>query len=363
MAKLAFLISDMGDGGAERVIASLVNGAAERGHEVHLLLVQAKGENLPLLDPRVRVIDLACDRIRNVLAPLMQYLRRERPEALQIAMWPLTCVGIVAARLASRRTRIVTAEHITLSQQYRGSRSMERSVRALYPLAHRRIAVSRGSAEDLSRLSKAPVETIYNPIVPIAPGRTVKEAWPQTRHKILSAGSLKDQKNHALLVEAMSLMSPDVDASLVIIGQGDLRAELQERIEKLGLENRIRMPGYILDPSPYFRSADLFVLSSDYEGFGNVIVEAMSVGLPVVSTDCPDGPAEILNRGEFGTLVPIRDPMALARAIELALSSKNDAERQRRRAAEFGEDGAVSRYLDAMLGRKSIASPNEVKLG
>ncbi len=161
----------------------------------------------------------------------------------------------------------------------------------------------------------------------------------------------------------MSLMSPDVDASLVIIGQGDLRAELQERIEKLGLENRIRMPGYILDPSPYFRSADLFVLSSDYEGFGNVIVEAMSVGLPVVSTDCPDGPAEILNRGEFGTLVPIRDPMALARAIELALSSKNDAERQRRRAAEFGEDGAVSRYLDAMLGRKSIASPNEVKLG
>ncbi len=116
------------------------------------------------------------------------------------------------------------------------------------------------------------------------------------------------------------------------------------------------MPGYMLNPSPYFRSADLFVLSSDYEGFGNVIVEAMSVGLPIVSTDCPDGPAEILSQGKFGTLVPPRNPAALARAIELALSSKTDAERQRRRAGEFGEDVAVALYLDAMLGEKQRQS-------
>lgn len=356
MARLAFLISDMGDGGAERVVASLVNGAVRHGHEVDLLLMKADGPNLPLVDRGVRVIDLHAERIRNVLHPLVRYLRRERPLALQVSMWPLTLVGILAAKLARTRTRVVTAEHITLTQQYRGSLAMKWSVRALYPLADRRIAVSQGSAEDLSRLSGVPVGTIYNPIVPIGPGPSIKEAWPTARHKILSAGSLKDQKNHRLLVEAMSLLDRQLDASLVIIGQGELRDLLQERIEKLGLQDRVRMPGYMVDPSPYFRSADLFVLSSDYEGFGNVIVEAMSVGLPVVSTDCPDGPAEILGRGKFGRLVPPRNPTELARAIERALSSPTDPERQRRRAAEFGEDVAVALYLDAMVGQKQRQS-------
>lgn len=356
MARLAFLISDMGDGGAERVVASLVNGAVRCGHEVDLLLMKAEGPNLPLVDHRVRVIDLHAERIRNSLHPLVRYLRRERPLALQVSMWPLTIVAIVAAKLARTGTKVVTAEHITLSQQYAGSRSMKWSVRALYPLADRRIAVSRGSAEDLSRLSGAPVDTIHNPVVPIGPGPSVKEAWPEARHRILSAGSLKDQKNHFLLVEAMNLLDPKMDASLVIIGKGELRDLLQERIDELGLQDRIRMPGYMVDPSPYFRSADLFVLSSDYEGFGNVIVEAMSVGLPVVSTDCPDGPAEILDHGKFGTLVPPRNAAALAHAIERALSSKKDPERQRRRAAEFGEDVAVALYLDALLGEKQLRS-------
>lgn len=286
------------------------------------------------------------------MRPLVKYLRSERPQALQVSMWPLTAVAIVAARLARTNTRVVTAEHSTLTEQYCGSRSMRWSIRTLYPWADWRIAVSRGSADDLSRLSAAPVGTIYNPIVPIGPGPLVTEAWPEARYRILSAGSLKEQKNHLLLIEAMSLLDASVDASLVIIGQGDMQALLQDRVESLQLQNRIRMPGYIVDPSPYFRSADLFVLSSDYEGFGNVLVEAMSAGLPVVSTDCPHGPAEILGQGEFGRLVPRRDAAALAEAMKLALSSEVDGERQRRRAADFGEGVAVDLYLEAMLSRK-----------
>lgn len=355
MAKLAFLISDMGDGGAERVTASLVNGAARRGHKVDLLLMKAEGPNLSLLEPSVRVIDLNANRIRDVMVPLVRYLRRERPEALQISMWPLTVVGLIGAKLALTGTKVVTTEHITLSQQYGTLRSMRWSVRVFYRLADWRIAVSRGSAYDLSCISGAPVYTIYNPIAPVGAGPSNAEAWPPGRHKILSAGSLKKQKNHLLLVEAMNLLGPHVDASLVIIGQGELRAVLQDRVERLGLQDRIRMPGYAPDPSPYFRAADLFVLSSDYEGFGNVIVEALSAGLPVVSTDCPDGPAEILSGGQFGTLVPCANPAALASAIELALSSHTDAERQRRRAAEFAEDVAVSHYLEAMLAEKQRA--------
>jgi glycosyltransferase involved in cell wall biosynthesis len=348
MANLAFLISDMGDGGAERVAASLANGAARRGHKVELLLMKAEGPNLSLLEPSVRVIDFNASRIRGVIAPLIRYLRQERPDVLQISMWPMTVVGLIAAKVASVGTRIVVTEHITLSQQY-ASRSMRWSVRMFYRLADQRIAVSKGSARDLSRLSGVHVDTIYNPIVPIGAGPAAVEAWPPRRRKILAAGSLKEQKNHLLLVEAMSLLSPDVDASLVIIGEGELRGMLEDRVHRLGLQDRIRMPGYIKDPSPYFRAADLFVLSSDYEGFGNVIVEALSAGLPVVSTDCPDGPAEILNNGQFGSLVPCADPVALAKAIERALTSPNDDERQRQRAAEFSEEVAVSQYLAAML--------------
>jgi glycosyltransferase involved in cell wall biosynthesis len=352
MAKLAFLITDMGDGGAERVTASLVNGAVRSGHEVDLLLMKAVGENIPLLNARVRVNDLNARRIRSVVRPLTRYLRRERPDALQVSMWPLTIAAIVAAKLARTGTRVVIAEHSTLTEQYPGSRFLRWSVRALYHLADWRIAVSRGSADNLASLSAAPVETIYNPIAPILAGPRVEEAWPESKYRILSAGSLKEQKNQLLLVKAMKLLDQRMDASLVIIGQGDMRALLEECIESLRLQHRVRLPGYIVDPSPYFRSADLFVLSSDYEGFGNVIVEAMSVGLPVVSTDCPYGPAEILRHGEFGTLVPRRNPAALADAIALALRSNADPERQRRRAAEFNEDVALSQYLYAMLSGK-----------
>lgn len=354
MAKLAFLISDMGDGGAERVAASLANGAARRGHQVDLVLMTAEGPNLPLLDPSVRVIDLNARRIRNVIIPLIRYLRQERPEVLQISMWPLTIVGLISAKLALCGTRIVVTEHITLSQQYGTRRSMRWSVRMGYRFADRRTAVSQGSARDLARISGVPVDTIYNPIAPVGAGPTAAEAWPPGGCRILAAGSLKEQKNHELLIEAMSLVCSDVDASLVIIGQGELREIMEEQVQRLGLQDRVRMPGYVVDPSPYFRAADLFVLSSDYEGFGNVIVEALSAGLPVVSTDCPHGPAEILNDGEFGSLVPCADPQALANAIKAAMSCKTtDRDRQRRRAADFAEERAVRQYLEAMLGPSS----------
>ena len=353
MARVAFLLPDLRGGGAERVAASLVNGAARRGHLVDLLLMKAEGPNLSRIDPAVRIVDIRAERIRNVVRPLIGYLRRERPDALQVSMWPLTIAAIIAAKFVRPATRVVTTDHITLSRQYGASPFqmawLKASVRLLYPLADVRIAVSRGSAEDLSRLSGSPVDTIYNPIPPIADGPSAEKAWPDGKRRILSAGALKDQKNHLLLLDAIGQVSPELKASLVIIGEGDLRPALKGRIVQLGLEHRVRLPGYVDDPSPYYRSADLFVLSSDYEGFGNVIVEALSAGLPVVSTDCPDGPAEILAGGKFGALVPCGDATALARAIETALGEPPDSDRLRSRAAEFGEDVAVDRYLAAML--------------
>lgn len=357
MARLAFLIADMTGGGAERVTASLANGAVRRGHQADLLLMSAHGPNLALIDPAVRVIDLKGKRIRQLFRPLVAYLRRERPQALQVSMWPLTIVAIVAGRIARSGTRIVTADHITLSRQYGGEplrmASLKASLRLFYPSADHRIAVSKGSAADLERLCRAPVEALYNPIPSVGDGPAEPGAWPTGKRRLLSAGSFKAQKNQALLLEAMTLLEPRLDAALVILGEGALRPRLERDIDRLGLAGRVFLPGHVLDPGPYYRAAELFVLSSDYEGFGNVIVEALSAGLPVVSTDCPDGPAEILDGGRYGELVPPRDPAALAAAIDRAFAAPPSPDRQKARASEFGEDRAVERYLEIMLGHSA----------
>lgn len=354
MAKLAFLISDMGGGGAERVTASLVNGAVRRGHQVHLLLMRPEGANLALVHPSVRIINLRANRIRNVIRPLVRYLRREGPRALQVSMWPLTIAAIIAVRLASTGTRLITTDHITLSRQYGFSSlqlaTLTSSLRFFYPLADHRTAVSKGSARELARLSGVSVETIYNPIAPVQPMSDVIAAWPHGKRRLLSVGTLKNQKNQLLLLNALSRVAQSVDAALVILGEGDRRGMLERRVIELGLQDLVSLPGYVADPSSYYGSAELFVLSSDYEGFGNVIVEALSAGLAVVSTDCPDGPAEILDGGRYGALVPPGDSLALAIAIERALAEPPQPKRQRARAAQFGEDAAIDRYLELMLG-------------
>jgi glycosyltransferase involved in cell wall biosynthesis len=174
----------------------------------------------------------------------------------------------------------------------------------------------------------------------------------------LAVGELKAQKNHALLLHALAELDPALNAGLVILGEGALLDETRRRAVALGLGDRVSFQGHVLDPSPYYRAAELFVLSSDYEGFGNVLVEALSAGLPIVSTDCRDGPAEILESGRFGTLVPIGDVAALAEALVRARQMSVDPERQKERARAFNEHSAVEQYLTLMLGQDSAHSVN-----
>lgn len=354
MARLAFLIGDMGGGGAERVTVSVVNGATRRGHQVDLLLMSATGPNLELVDPAVCVIDLGARRIRNVVRPLVRYLRRERPAALQVSMWPMTIVAILASRLSRTGVKVVTTEHTMLTWHHGRSRLeaavLRPSLGLFYPLAHRRTTVSHGSSDELARLSRTAVETIQNPIPAVGPGPDAGNAWPAGARRLLSVGALKREKNQLLMVEALALLPASLNAALVILGEGPMRAELEARIAALGLGEQVLLPGYVVDPAPFYRAADLFVLASDYEGFGNVLVEAMSAGLAVISTDCPVGPAEILEGGEFGALTPCGDAAALAVAVREALARPADPARQKQRAAQFAEDVAVERYLAMMLG-------------
>jgi glycosyltransferase involved in cell wall biosynthesis len=359
MARLAFLLPNFAGGGAERVALTLIEVLVDRGHAVDLVLAEAKGELLPLVPSGVRVIDLRAPRLRRAILPLGRYLRRERPDALQVNMWPLTIVGILAGMLARTRTRVVVSDHVTLTRQYGGNRAtmmaLRASTRLFYPRAAARLCVSQGAADDLATISgidRGSIEVIHNPVsVPndIRSTPEIEMLWGEATARILTVGSLKLQKNHALLLRAFARFGRE-DARLMILGEGSVRRELEMLARELGIAGRIIMPGFAVDPWPYYASASLFVLSSDYEGFGNVLVEALASGVPVVSTDCESGPREILADGEFGTLVPCGDADALAEAMEQALGEAPDRAALRARAADFRPAQAVESYLRLMVG-------------
>ena len=361
--RFAFLLPDLGGGGAERVALRLIADSLAAGHEVDLVLSQATGELLPLVPQGVRIVDLGATRIRSVIAPFRAYLRDRRPDAVHIMMWPLTVAGIIAAKLARSTARIVISEHCALSRQYRSSKAtlaaLKITTRIFFPMADVVVCVSAQSADDLAAISgldRDRIDVVYNPvaappsIVDVPP--EVERLWGGEGGgaRILTVGSLKPQKNHALLIGAFARIARNRPATLIILGEGSLRHELEEVAAAEGVADRVMMPGFALDPWPYFASADVFALSSDYEGFGLVLVEAMFIGLPVVSTDCQSGPREILDDGRFGALTPVGDEAAMAEAIEAALDHPVDVDAQRARADALSGPRQSQRMLDLMTG-------------
>jgi glycosyltransferase involved in cell wall biosynthesis len=340
------------------VALTLIRHFIDKGYAVDLLLMRATGELLPLVPQQVRVIDLDAKRIRNLVWPVAKYLAKVRPAALQISMWPLTVAGILARILSRSNARIIVSDHAALSRQYARRGSWHRevlkwSIRHFYPRADARVVVATATAKDLSLLSGLPVEdfrVIYNPVEPpsdVEVDPEIARLWGNARRRILNVGNLKPEKNQHLLLESFARISTGRDAKLIILGDGPLRQELERRAMELGIADRVIMPGFRLDPTPFYRSADLFVMSSDYEGYPLVLIEAMYCGVPIVSTDCPTGPAEILNWGEFGTLTPCGNSQRLAEAMAAALESPANPERLIARASELSGHTA-DRYLQLM---------------
>lgn len=355
--QLAILLPDLRGGGAERVAVNLANGFAVRGYTVDMVLLNATGEFLSDLRPEVRIVDLKIVRMRWAMLPLVRYLRQAQPTAALAFMWPITVAAVLARTLARVSTRVVVAEHTTWSRSELLARwslgwQVRNSMHHVFPRADAIVAVSQGAADDLARfarLDRSTITAIYNPIVGEKKVRTIEQLapsvwWTGTHRRVLAVGTLKAIKDYATLLAAFAQLRQPVDARLLILGEGECRDALEARARQLGLEGRVFMPGFVKDPSPYFQHADLHVLSSTGEGFGNVIVEALEAGTPVVSTDCPSGPREILCDGKFGRLVPVGDPAALATAMTESLASFHDHATLIQRAKDFSIDKAVDQY-------------------
>lgn len=363
MKAIAILLPSLRPGGAEQVMLKLAQSFIGRGYAVDLVLVRAEGALLRKVPAQVRIVDLGCRGRRNAVIPLVRYLRARRPSALLIAMWPLTVLGALAARLAGTGTTVVVSEHNTLSLAARPDRRGRRIVlrvllkASLWWLGRTAdgvVAVSEGVAKDLALLSRAhlsSISVIHNPAARgDGPARgpsdqVVEEWWSDGVKRIVTAGTLKAQKDQRTLIAAFAELSQRVAAKLLILGEGPLRSELERFSRELGVGGDVLLRGHVEDPPAYFAQADLFVISSRFEGFANVIVEAMECGLPVVSTDCASGPAEILTGGRYGRLVPVGDRRALSSAMLAALQEPVDVAAQQRRAREFGLEPAAEAYL------------------
>lgn len=355
---VAFLLPNLGLGGAERVTLDLARGFAVRGTKVDLVLMERAGEFLEQVPDGVNIVDLGVKRLRSAILPLRRYLREHRPDALVAAMWPLTSVAVLAVTGLRPQPRIVLTDHAPLLAQYADNWSatlkLKISIRATYRFADRIVTVCDGLGDELAKLTglaRDKVTTIYNPIPRPGDSPSAKSPWPpRPAKRIVSAGRLKPVKNYPLLVEAFAPLAHEGDgAFLTILGEGGDRAAIEAMAARLGVADRVLLPGYTPFLGDWLRDADLLVSASNYEGFGNVLIEAMHFGLTVVSTDCPYAPREVLGDGRWGALVPRGDAAAMTAAMNAALERPLDPKAQVARAGEFHLERAVDAYRRALF--------------
>lgn len=361
-AKIAFFLPNLGGGGAERMAVNLASGLCERGFAVDFVLVRATGSLLEIVPPAARVIDLHASRTLAAIPGLSRYLRENQPEALIAAPDVANLTALWAKMLASPRTKIAISVHTNYSFILRHTTKIqERAYPTLLWIFHRFadviIAVSHGSADDLARVTHIPrgrITVIYNPAVhkeiePLSRA-PLEHPWfkPGRPPVILAAGRLSAAKDYPTLMNAFALLRNRRPVRLVILGEGEKRAELSALAEKLKIADEVALPGFEMNPYRFMAHCGVFVVSSIFEGFSFVLAEALACGAQVVATDCPSGPGEILAHGEYGRLVPVGNPEALAGAMEEALLHPMPGDLLRRRAQVFSVETAIDQYLSAL---------------
>ncbi len=364
--RISLFVPSLRGGGAQKVMVTLANGFAARGYKTDLVLAKAEGPYLDDVSDKTRLVDLDAGRVMTSIPGLSRYIRQCRPSVLLSALTHAN-IAAVTARLASQvPTRIVVSNHNNFLVSLQNERPIRRSailhlMRWAYSKTDAVVAVSGGVANILAEKLGLPqnhIRVVYNPIITpklLELSRApVDHSWFNSGEPpvILGVGRLTPQKNFHLLIKAFAKLRMKRRARLMILGEGPLRAELEALAQELKVDKDLLLPGFMENPYAYMRRASLFVLSSGWEGFGNVIVETMACGTPVVSTDCVSGPAEILENGKWGTLVSVGDIDGLAQAMNDTLDSPKNSYAEAR-ANEFSCDKAVEIYLSILFPRNS----------
>lgn len=334
--KIGFLLRDFGEGGTERVFLELVRHFRDNGWDAVLILFAVEGELLSRVPADIHVIPLEKPSSSekksfpslSIIYSLSRVLDEENVDILLSAKERCNFLALLARTFSRTGTKVVLTRHVPFLHDPSGGASMRGSAllyRFLYPFSDAIVGVSDGLVADIARLlprrARNKLHRIYNPVLDAEfylRADTKTGCWPnEDKFVFIGVGRLAHQKGFDVLLEAFAHVA-DGSQSLVLVGDGPARRQLEAQADRLGVSSSVLFTGRVENTLPAIKRADCLVMSSRYEGFGIVLVEALALGTRVISTDCEYGPDEILNRGEFGQLVSPEDPMALAEAMRRA---------------------------------------------
>lgn len=366
-SKVMFFLPYLGGGGAEMNAARVAQGLLEHGISPSFAVCRDYGSYESLLSPTIPIHRLQTGHVESSTLRLMRSVRllrklisRLQPDILCPVMDHSAIAALRAVSRLANKPKVILCIQVSPYSQYASSRALiarikTRLVKKYYPSADHVIALSGGVAEEI--VSLVPELAGRVSVVPNAGGVSTSSSTPVTEvglqgpkngKLIVACGRLAEQKGYPYLLRAFARVVQNEQANLWILGEGPLKTNLVRLAESLGISGHVEFLGFRDNPGAYMKVADVFVLSSLWEGFGNVIVEAMGEGTPVVSTDCPHGPGEIIENGRNGLLVPPADEKALADALLRVLNDEklraSLAEAALIRAKDFSPDQITAQY-------------------
>jgi glycosyltransferase involved in cell wall biosynthesis len=361
---LAVVLRAFEGGGAQRDMILLVNALAARGVQIVILCLRGDGPLRRLLDPSITVVEVPGTKIRYAVPGLRRLVRDLAPAAIVSSEAALNLCTLIAVRTLPRRQRpkLVLREvgSPSIAQQrdpYAQNRIAYRILRYLYRYADRIVALTDGARRDLRENFAVPDNVIApmltNAVIPEETAARLAQ-WDGERGReaglIVSVGRLSPEKDQRTLIRAVAMLPAELPWRLAIVGDGAERPALEALVRDLGLGDRIVFTGQVADPFVVVMRARVAVCASVYEGLCNAIIEALACGTPVVSTNCPYGPFEILQGGRFGTLTPVGDAKAMAKAIAAALTQTPDRAALRARGFDYTTARAAERFLEIISG-------------